>query len=130
MSEKEFHYRWEYELRAEPCALWPLVSDTNRFNRDAGLPDVALRQSTEPEPGRAARRRLRLSKFGVGVEWEEEPFEKGRRRAGVRLARQAGGRDRRVTLPSPRVSGYAVTRRAVRAARRVPSTFFKPTSAG
>lgn len=74
MSEKEFHYRWEYELRAEPCALWPLVSDTNRFNRDAGLPDVA-RRNVEPEPGRAARRRLRLSKFGVGVEWEEEPFE-------------------------------------------------------
>ena len=74
MSEKEFHYRWEYDLRAEPRALWPLVSDTNRFNLDAGLPDVT-RRTTEPEPGRAARRRLRLSKFGVGVEGEEEPFE-------------------------------------------------------
>ncbi|HEX8499464.1 MAG TPA: DUF5939 domain-containing protein [Pyrinomonadaceae bacterium] len=74
MGEKEFHYRWEYDLRADPQALWPLVSDTNRFNRDAGLPDVARRRA-EPEPGRAARRRLRLSKFGVGVEWEEEPFE-------------------------------------------------------
>jgi class 3 adenylate cyclase len=74
VSEKEFHYRWEYDLRADPQALWPLVSDTNRFNRDAGLPDVA-RRSAAPEPGRAARRRLRLSKFGVGVEWEEEPFE-------------------------------------------------------
>ena len=74
MSEKEFHYRWEYDLRAEPQALWPLVSDTNRFNRDAGLPDVA-RRAAEAEPGRPARRRLRLTKFGVGVEWEEEPFE-------------------------------------------------------
>ncbi|MET0624108.1 MAG: adenylate/guanylate cyclase domain-containing protein [Pyrinomonadaceae bacterium] len=74
MSEKEFHYRWEYDLRADPRALWPLVSDTNRFNRDAGLPDVA-RRDVEPELGRGVRRRLRLSKFGVGVEWEEEPFE-------------------------------------------------------
>ena len=74
MSEKEFHYRWEYDLRADPQALWPLVSDTNRFNRDAGLPDVARRRA-EAQPGRAARRRLRLSKFGVGIEWEEEPFE-------------------------------------------------------
>jgi class 3 adenylate cyclase len=74
VSEKEFHYRWEYDLRADPQALWPLVSDTNRFNRDAGLPDVARRLEA-PEPGRATRRRLSLSKFGVGVEWEEEPFE-------------------------------------------------------
>ncbi len=74
VSDKEFHYRWEYDLRADPQALWPLVSDTNRFNRDAGLPDVARRRA-ELEPGGVARRRLRLSKFGVGVEWEEEPFE-------------------------------------------------------
>ncbi|MCA1621564.1 MAG: adenylate/guanylate cyclase domain-containing protein [Acidobacteria bacterium] len=74
MSEKEFHYRWEYDLRADPRALWPLVSDTNRFNRDAGLPDVA-RRAADAEPGRAPQRRLRLSKLGVGVEWDEEPFE-------------------------------------------------------
>jgi class 3 adenylate cyclase len=70
MSEREFHYRWEYDLRASPQALWPLVSDTNRFNRDAGLPDVSTHGSSE-----AGRRRLKLSKLGVGVEWEEEPFE-------------------------------------------------------
>ena len=73
MSEREFHYRWEYELRASPQALWPLVSDTNRFNRDAGLPDVSAQGSVEA--GGVARRRLKLKKFGVGVEWEEEPFE-------------------------------------------------------
>jgi class 3 adenylate cyclase len=74
VSDREFHYRWEYDLRADPQALWPLVSDTNRFNRDAGLPDVT-RQGADAETGRAARRKLRLSKLGVGVEWEEEPFE-------------------------------------------------------
>ncbi|MET0649951.1 MAG: DUF5939 domain-containing protein [Pyrinomonadaceae bacterium] len=74
MSKKEFHYRWEYDLRASPQALWPLVSDTNRFNRDAGLPDVSAQAKTEIKGG-VARRRLRLTKLGVGVEWEEEPFE-------------------------------------------------------
>lgn len=74
MSEREFHYRWEYDLRASPQALWPLVSDTNRFNRDAGLPDVTTQGSSAAQ-GSAGRRRLRLKKLGLGVEWEEEPFE-------------------------------------------------------
>ncbi|HEX8149160.1 MAG TPA: DUF5939 domain-containing protein [Pyrinomonadaceae bacterium] len=74
MSEREFHYRWEYDLRASPQALWPLVSDTNRFNRDAGLPDVSAQGSSEAA-GSVGRRRLKLKKLGVGVEWEEEPFE-------------------------------------------------------
>jgi len=74
VSDREFHYRWEYDLRASPQALWPLVSDTNRFNRDAGLPDVST-QGSSGVKGTAGRRRLRLKKLGVGVEWEEEPFE-------------------------------------------------------
>jgi class 3 adenylate cyclase len=74
MSKREFHYRWEYDLRASPQALWPLVSDTNRFNHDAGLPDVSAKGSSEAA-GEVGRRRLKLSKLGVGVEWEEEPFE-------------------------------------------------------
>lgn len=73
LSEKEFHYRWEYDLRASPQALWPLVSDTNRFNRDAGLPDVSAQAPVEA--GGVARRRLKLKRLGVGFEWEEEPFE-------------------------------------------------------
>jgi class 3 adenylate cyclase len=71
VAQRGFHYRWEYDLSASPQALWPLVSDTNRFNRDAGLPDVT-EQRAEGEGG---GRRLRFSKLGVGVEWEEEPFE-------------------------------------------------------
>ncbi len=66
---REFHYRWEYDLQASPEELWPLVADTNRFNRDAGVPAVEAL-------GRAGNaRRLRLFKFGVAVEWEEQPFE-------------------------------------------------------
>jgi class 3 adenylate cyclase len=76
LKQKEFHYRWEFDLRASPQALWPFVADTNRFNRDAGVPalDGGGRAETSAA-GPNARRRLRLSKFGVRVEWEEEPFE-------------------------------------------------------
>jgi class 3 adenylate cyclase len=69
MSRRGFHYRWEYDLQASPEELWPLVADTNRFNRDAGVPEVEALGSS----GNA--RRLRLTKFGIPVEWEEQPFE-------------------------------------------------------
>ncbi len=71
MSDREFHYRWEYDLRASPQALWPLDADTNRFNRDAGVPFI---EQLGP-PDIKGRRLLRLSKLGLGVVWEEEPFE-------------------------------------------------------
>ncbi|MCM3870821.1 MAG: DUF5939 domain-containing protein [Pyrinomonadaceae bacterium] len=74
MPYRDFHYRWEYKLKSSPEQLWSFVADTNRFNRDAGVPAL------EPAEGkkqrlRNARRRLRLSFLGVPVEWEEQPFE-------------------------------------------------------
>jgi hypothetical protein len=74
MPYNDFHYRWEFELDSSPEQLWPLVADTNRFNRDTGVPAV----ETVPLGTKAlknARRRLRLSAFGIPVEWEEQPFE-------------------------------------------------------
>lgn len=73
MSYREFHYRWEYDLKSSPEKLWPFVADTNRFNRDTNVPAVEV----EPAKGRLrnARRRVRLSIFGMPVEWEEQPFE-------------------------------------------------------
>ncbi|HEU5236147.1 MAG TPA: adenylate/guanylate cyclase domain-containing protein [Pyrinomonadaceae bacterium] len=69
---KEFHYRWEFDLESSPEQLWPLVSDTNRFNRDTGVPSVEI---LNPQAGANARRTLRLSAFSLPVEWEEQPFE-------------------------------------------------------
>jgi adenylate cyclase len=57
-----------------PEALWPLVSDTDRFNRATGVPPVEDRARADWTPHNA-RRRLRLVRFGVPLEWEEEPFE-------------------------------------------------------
>jgi class 3 adenylate cyclase len=76
MSYREFHYRWEYDLKASPEALWPLVSDTNRFNLDAGVPALVKEDAgASKERARGIRRRLGISKFGVKVAWDEEPFE-------------------------------------------------------
>lgn len=69
---KEFHYRWEFDLQSSPEQLWPLVSDTNRFNRDTDVPPVEM---VNAQAGNNARRRLRLTAFGIPVEWEEQPFE-------------------------------------------------------
>ena len=67
-------YEWRWELDASPQALWPLVADTDRFNRDTGLPPVTDARA----PGevlRSGRRHLRMRVRGVPVEWEESPFE-------------------------------------------------------
>jgi class 3 adenylate cyclase len=72
MRYPEFRYRWEWELRSTPEQLWPFVTDTNRFNRDGGLAAV---QHADGETGSNARQRLRFSRLGIQVEWEEEPFE-------------------------------------------------------
>jgi class 3 adenylate cyclase len=73
MTERELHYRWEWTVRSSPRALWPYIADTNRFNRDTGIP--AIERVTAAGPLASARRRLRLYRLGLPVEWQEEPFE-------------------------------------------------------
>jgi adenylate cyclase len=66
---KEYHYTWTWDLASSPEALWPLVSDTNRFNRDTGLPPAELLGISNG---------VKLVKYKIPffrVEWEEEPFE-------------------------------------------------------
>ena len=73
MALREYHSRWEFDLKSNPESLWPFVADTNRFNRDTGVPKI------EVEAGhkrlRNARRKVRLSIYGLPIEWEEQPFE-------------------------------------------------------
>ena len=70
---RTFHFRWEWRLQSTPRALWPHIADTNRFNRDSGVPEVQRVGGSGAASG--ARRRLRLRRMGVPIEWEEEPFE-------------------------------------------------------
>jgi class 3 adenylate cyclase len=73
MAFREFHYRWVFDLKSSPESLWPFIADTNRFNRDTGVPKIEVERSRNPL--RNARRKVRLSVYGMDVEWEEQPFE-------------------------------------------------------
>jgi class 3 adenylate cyclase len=73
MSFRELHKRWEFDLKSSPERLWPFIADTNRFNRDTGVPEVEI--DAAHKPLRNARRKVRLSIYGLPVEWEEQPFE-------------------------------------------------------
>lgn len=76
---------WTWDLSAPPEALWPLVSNTDRFNRDCGYPSVTIvprRELADPAAGRNGQaspvtnaRRLRAKVMGIVIEWEELAFE-------------------------------------------------------
>ena len=70
---RELHKRWEFDLKSSPERLWPFIADTNRFNRDTGVPEVEIDRTQQQL--RNARRKLRLSVYGMPIEWEEQPFE-------------------------------------------------------
>jgi class 3 adenylate cyclase len=73
-SEK--HYRWTWDFRSSPEALWPLVSDTDKSNRDCGFPAFETRKPVEGEGAPPAGvRRLRSVYLGMVGEWEEREFE-------------------------------------------------------
>lgn len=70
-------FSWTWELRAAPPALWPLVSNTDRFNRDCGYPPIEIVPPAAASPSAASllSRRLRAHVAGIKVEWEEKSFE-------------------------------------------------------
>jgi len=73
MPLREYHKRWEFDLKSSPERLWPFIADTNRFNRDTGVPQIEIDPADKRL--RNARRKIRLSLYGLPVEWEEQPFE-------------------------------------------------------
>lgn len=73
MSYRKQNYRWDYALKSSPEELWPFISDTNRFNREVGVP--AVKPAGAKQRLSNARRRLQFSIYGMSVEWEEQPFE-------------------------------------------------------
>lgn len=76
MSSAETHCRWTWRLQSPPEALWPLVSNTDRFNRDCGFPTVAEVPPGEIRGDRPSdSRRLRARRWGLLVEWDERPFD-------------------------------------------------------
>ena len=73
MSEQEQIYLWRIELESAPAALWPLVSDTDRFNRACGYPPVERLPPLPQTPSGA--RRLRARVLGMAIDWVESGFE-------------------------------------------------------
>ncbi|MGQ0815409.1 MAG: DUF5939 domain-containing protein [Gemmatimonadota bacterium] len=121
MAGREFRYEWEWRLAATPAALWPLVSDTNRFNRDAGVPYIEERAGVTP-----GTRRFRLRRYGVLVAWDEEPFEWVRPRSFGVLRRYLSGpvRELRVlTQIVPDGETHCVVRYQITAVARNPLAF-------
>ena len=79
---RRLRFRWQWWLKATPDQLWPFVSDTDRFNRDTGLPPVRRL---------ANNHQLAFRPYGIGIEWDEEPFEWVRPfRFGVRRRYRSG----------------------------------------
>ncbi|HET6596606.1 MAG TPA: DUF5939 domain-containing protein [Anaerolineales bacterium] len=66
---QQFYFDWHWDLQSSPQAIWPLASDTNRFNRDTGQPEIELLNNAKGV--KHARMKLPI----LRVEWEEEPFE-------------------------------------------------------
>jgi class 3 adenylate cyclase len=66
-----FEFRWE--LESSPRRLWPLVTNTDRFDRAIGFPPV--RYTTRFEPGRGVRTFVEGPKAGTVESGEEHPYE-------------------------------------------------------
>lgn len=80
MAHPEQHFRWTWDFESPPEALWPLVSNTDRFNRDCGYPSVKVvppvaAGTSSPFKPVTNSRRLRASVMGINVEWDELAFE-------------------------------------------------------
>jgi class 3 adenylate cyclase len=76
MADEVTHYSWNWDLASSREELWPLVSNTDRFNRDCGYPPVTVVPTgAGTAPSSADTRRLRASHLGFVLEWDERPFE-------------------------------------------------------
>jgi class 3 adenylate cyclase len=75
-AHAELRFNWIWDLAAPPAALWPLVSNTDRFNRDCGYPAVQVVAAPASARERVTNaRRLRAMSFGFVAEWDELAFE-------------------------------------------------------
>jgi len=66
---REFYFDWYWDLQSPPQAIWPFASDTNRFNRDTGQPEIEMLDNVK------GVKHVRMKLPVIQVEWEEEPFE-------------------------------------------------------
>jgi predicted Ser/Thr protein kinase len=63
---------WRLPVARPALDVWTVVSDTDRFNRAAGL-DLTFRE--EPRDDGPTLRHASLRRFGIEITWQEKPFE-------------------------------------------------------
>ncbi len=69
-SVKRYDFQWT--LDATPKELWPLVSDTDRFNRAIGLPAPEFRYD---HSGKHLKIFAEAKLNGLSFQWREHPFQ-------------------------------------------------------
>lgn len=72
-DEPRYQYHWSWRFQAPPEKVWPLVSDTQRFNEATGLPPTRVVETPDPEGG--ASRSVSFRRLGIPVTWHEQPFD-------------------------------------------------------
>lgn len=73
MVWKSRQYLWQWQLKSSPQQLWPYLADTQRFNQAVGLPVIAF--SEMPLDSGGSQLLGRTGRFGVTVEYEDQPFQ-------------------------------------------------------
>ena len=72
-SNRRCSREWSWVFGQPPEALWPLISDTARFNEALNTPKYAVEEIAQPD---GAVVRVARARFGpVVLEWQEHPFE-------------------------------------------------------
>src|SRR5688500_16192565 len=70
---EDLHFSWRWTFGAPPAVVWPLISDTDRFHRAAGIPPAQFGMRSRPE-----RVIYRVGHDGKGarrISWDEHPFD-------------------------------------------------------
>ena len=63
---------WSFSVPVDRASAWQVMSNTDAFNRAAGL---GFSFEEEALPDGRVRRFGRVKKFGLTIEWEELPFD-------------------------------------------------------
>lgn len=67
----DFH--WSIELKGTPEELWPMVSNTDRFDRDTGTPKINY--SKQLQSNRLPQLAAGFPTYGFRFEYTQDPFE-------------------------------------------------------
>jgi class 3 adenylate cyclase len=74
MVKNSLQLAWSWRLESSPESFWPLLADTDRFNRETGLPPLVpiSAEGIDLAPG---SRLLAVKVLGFTQRWVEEGFE-------------------------------------------------------